>query len=155
MELAKRVRGFDEVAQEHRKTEGVITLPVRGSQQSAGYDFYSPDTFDLHPGEKRLVWTDVKAYMQAGEVLLIDVRSSIGNKKDLMLSNTIGVVDMDYYENPDNDGNIGISLRNLSDTLQTITAGERIAQGIFFPFLPADNGNTETERAGGFGSTGN
>ena len=91
--------------------------------------------------------------MQVGEVLILDVRSSIGINKNLMLSNTIGVVDQDYYSNPKNDGNIGICLYNKSDEIVSLDAGERIAQGIFLPFLEADNGNTENERNGGIGST--
>lgn len=62
---------------------------------------------------------------------------------------------MDYYSNPDNDGNIGIFLKNISNVTQTISKGDRIAQGSFFNFLVADNGNTDTIREGGFGSTNN
>lgn len=152
-----RIRGFEEVEERHMKTHAhqtAIAIPKRGSQQSAGYDFVTPVALRIEPGKKVFFWTDVCAYMQPGEVLILDVRSSAGTKKDVMLANTIGVVDTDYYHNPDNGGNIGISLRNLSDELVTFEAGERVAQGIFFPFLAADNGNTDTERQGGFGSTG-
>lgn len=61
---------------------------------------------------------------------------------------------MDYYSNPNNDGNIGIFLKNISDEPITIKKGERVAQGAFFNFLVADNGNTDKERQGGFGSSG-
>ena len=86
------------------------------------------------------------------EVLLLDVRSSMGGK--FMLANTLGVIDADYYSNEKNDGNIGVFLLNISDETLTINAGDRIAQGMFFNYLIADNGNTDAVREGGFGSTG-
>ena len=60
----------------------------------------------------------------------------------------------DYYSNVDNDGNIGVFLKNISTVAQVINKGERIAQGAFFNFLVADNGNTDAVREGGFGSSG-
>ena len=60
---------------------------------------------------------------------------------------------MDYFSNSDNDGNIGIALHNYTDEVVKIEKGERICQGIFIPFLVADNGNSDKEREGGIGST--
>ena len=151
----QKVRGFEVVKDEAVKNQGVvIKLPQRGSKFSAGYDFFTPVSVTIKAGDKALIWTDVKAYMQEGEVLLLAVRSSIGIKKGLMLANTLGIIDADYYENPDNDGNIGICLRNLTDEDITLEAGERICQGSFIPYLVADNGNTDAERTSGIGSTG-
>ena len=127
---------------------------VRRSKISAGYDFYLPCDLILQPGEKTCIWSDVKAYMQEGEVLMVHVRSSIGIKKGLMLSNITGVIDADFYNNPNNDGNIGIALYNYSNETVELKRGERICQGVFIPFLVADNGNTDKERVGGIGSTG-
>ena len=152
MELIK-TRGFEVVVKEKRKTVGEITLPTRGTKDSAGYDFYSTETFTIKPQESKLIWSDVKAYMQIGEVLEIYVRSSIGINKHLMLSNLTGIIDADYYSNPKNDGNIGICLFNYGSEEVTIEKGERIAQGIFKQFLVSDNGNTDIERVGGTGST--
>lgn len=148
-------RGFEVVSDEFRKHPNVeIQLPTRGSKISAGYDFYLPCDLILQPGEKTCVWSDVKAYMQEGEVLMLHVRSSIGIKRGLMLSNITGVIDADYYNNPNNDGNIGIALYNYSNETVELKRGERICQGVFIPFLVADNGNTDKERVGGIGSTG-
>ncbi|WP_066496517.1 dUTP diphosphatase [Abyssisolibacter fermentans] len=148
-------RGFEVVADKHRKhLDKSINIPKRGSKTSAGYDFYSTETFTLKHGEKFVVWTDIKAYMLEGEVLNIYVRSSIGIKKGLVLANGTGIIDQDYYNNPSNDGNIGICLINISKEEVTIEEGERIAQAIFIQFLPADNGNSLEERKGGLGSTG-
>ena len=153
-EGVEEVRGFKVVSDEFRKHPNVeIQLPTRGSKISAGYDFYLPCDLILQPGEKTCVWSDVKAYMQEGEVLMVHVRSSIGIKKGLMLSNITGVIDADYYNNPDNDGNIGIALYNYSNETVELQKGERVCQGVFIPFLVADNGNTDKERTGGIGST--
>lgn len=147
------IRGFKVVNDGARKHEGEIQLPTRGSKVSAGYDFYMPCDMIIKPNEKVCVWSDVKAYMQEGEVLLLYVRSSIGIKRGLALSNGTGVIDADYFSNPSNDGNIGIALYNYSDKEVELKKGERICQGVFVPFLVADSGNTDKERVGGIGST--
>ena len=152
--MQTKIRGFEVVSDSFRKHKDVeIKLPIRATKISAGYDFSSPISITIQPKSKEIIWTDVKSYMQEGEVLILDVRSSIGIKKGLMLANTIGVVDMDYFSNINNDGNIGICLYNMTDEPVHIEQFERIAQGIFIPFLVSDNGNTDEERTGGIGST--
>ena len=163
--------------------EDITVLPVRATKTSAGYDFIAVEDLVIRPQEKVSFKTDVKAYMQADEVLIIDVRSSIGTKKDLMITNTLGIIDSDFYGNPENDGNMMIGLRNLKPAMEIygfasitdingnihqmplikdleeentvyIKKGERVAQGVFMKYLEADNGNTEIERTGGIGSSG-
>lgn len=146
-----KIRGFEVVIDSKRKTDGEITLPTRGSSTAMAYDFYATDDFVVAPNAIAKVWTDVKAYMQENECLILNVRSSMGGK--WMLANTQGWIDQDYYSNENNDGNIGIFLKNISDDVQTINNGDRIGQGAFFNFLVADNGNTDSIRTGGFGST--
>lgn len=150
----RKIRGFEEVEAEFKKSKAETKLPTGGSKHSAGYDFYSKETVTIQPNESHCFWTDVKAYMQLGEWLAIFVRSSIGIKKSLRLKNSVGVIDGDYYSNPDNDGNIGIALHNFSTEPVTIEVGERIAQGVFMNYLASDNGNTDSDRNGGIGSTG-
>lgn len=145
-------RGFEVVRDGFRKHEGEIQLPTRGTKVAMGYDFYSPIDLVIPPNKIGKIWTDVKAYMEVGECLLLNVRSSQGGK--VMLANTQGWIDADYYSNVGNDGNIGIFLMNISDVDYVIKKGDRIAQGAFFNYLVADNGNTEDERSGGFGSSG-
>ena len=147
-----RVRGFEVVIDEKRKTAGEVTLPTRGSSTAMAYDFYANGFYAAHPNEIIKVWTDVKAYMQENECLILNVRSSMGGK--WMLANTQGWIDQDYYSNENNDGNIGIFLKNISDETLLINKGDRIGQGAFFNFLAADNGNTDSVRTGGFGSSG-
>lgn len=150
-----KTRGFEVVKDEMRKTKGAVMLPKRSTSESAGYDFYLPYDIVISPhGCTGIIPTDIKAYMQEGEVLMLYVRSSVGIKKGLVLANGTGVIDMDYYSNPDNDGNIGVALRNETDVPVILKRGERIMQGIFVKYLVADNGNTDNVRDGGFGSTG-
>lgn len=146
-----KIRGFEVVRDDARKTVGEITLPTRGSSRAMAYDFYANENYSVMPNEIVKVWTDVKAYMQENECLIINVRSSMGGK--FMLANSAGWIDSDYYSNESNDGNIGVFLKNISGETLIINKGDRIAQGAFFNFLVADSGNTDTIRTGGFGST--
>lgn len=152
----KLKRGFEIVSEEFRKHPNVdIQLPIRGDSRSAGYDIRTPIRIELQPNERVLVFTDIKAYMLPDEVLEIHVRSSIGVKKNIVLSNITGIIDSSYYGNPSNDGNIGLTLWNTSDKVQVLEANERVCQGIFKKYLVADNDNiANNERTGGFGSTG-
>ncbi len=152
-----RGRGFEMVSDNHRvHAEAEIQLPIRGDSRSAGYDFYCPVDVVLQPGERKLVFTDVKAYMQEDEVLMLYVRSSVGVKKGVVLSNGTGVIDSSYYNNESNDGNIGLPLYNTTDKVVEFKAGERIAQGIFMNYLVADNDSLlHDSRKGGFGSSNN
>lgn len=147
-----KIRGFEVINDNMRKTQGEVKLPTRGSSKAMAYDFYANDIYTVKPDEIVKIWTDVKAYMQDNECLVINVRSSMGGK--FMLANTQGWIDADYYSNESNDGNIGIFLKNISDKEIIINKGERIAQGVFLNFLVADNGNTDKNRTGGFGSSG-
>ena len=146
-----RTRGFEVVKDEMRKTTGDVTLPTRGTSKAMAYDFYANANYTVAPNQVAKVWTDVKAYMKDDECLILNVRSSMGGK--FMLANTQGWIDGDYYSNISNDGNIGVFLKNISDEVIEINRGDRVAQGAFFNFLVADNGNTDTIREGGFGST--
>lgn len=129
------------------------TLPKRETKNSAGYDFRLYEDITINPGEVVLAKTGVKAYMQKNEVLKIYPRSSLAVKKHLNLANNVGIIDSDYYENPDNDGHIMIPIYNFGTEPVTLLKNERIAQGIFEKFLTADNDDAENVRIGGFGST--
>jgi len=145
------MRGFEVV--QTPKIDGVTKLPVRADKGSAGYDFFAQKDYICLPHQVTKIWTDVKAYMEEDEVLLLDVRSSMGGK--FHLANTIGVIDSTYYNNPDNDGNIGIFLVNDTDEDIEIKNGSRIAQGIFMKYLITDDDMPLNDiRKGGFGSSG-
>lgn len=134
-----------------------INLPVRSTKNSAGYDIEAAEDVIIpafKAGQKPiLVKTGLKAYMQSDEVLILANRSSNPGKKGLILANSIGIVDSDYYGNPDNDGHIMFAFFNFKDEDIAIKKGERIGQGMFQKYLVTDNDVAEGERTGGFGST--
>ena len=150
----ERKRGF-EVAKGFEDRE--INLPVRSTKNSAGYDIEAAEDVVIpafKAGQKPvLVKTGLKAYMQSDEVLILANRSSNPGKKGLILANSIGVVDSDYYGNPDNDGHIMFAFFNFKSEDIEIKKGERIGQGMFQKYLVTDNDIAGGERTGGFGST--
>ncbi len=146
-----RSRGFEIVS----RWEGQgIRLPERKTADSAGYDIESAEDAELLPGKVTILSTGLKAYMGSGEYLAIHIRSSMGIRHGLMLANGTGIIDRDYYNNEDNEGHILIAVYNASEVPFHVSKGDRIAQGIFGRFLPADGDRAEGTRRGGVGSTG-
>ena len=150
----KKSRGF-EIAKGFEDKK--INLPERKTKFSAGYDFEAAEDC-IVPAYKAgmnptLVKTGIKAYMLDDEMLCLYNRSSNPKKKGLVLSNGVGIVDKDYYGNPDNDGAIMFAFYNIKDTDIEIKKGDCIGQGIFEKYLVADNDSAEGERMCGFGST--
>ena len=133
-----------------------INIPVRKTSRSAGYDIECAEDVVMpvfKPGDKpTLIKTGLKAYCEPDECLLILNRSS-GPKKGFILANSIGLIDSDYYGNPDNDGHIMFAYFNCSDHDIEIKKGDVIGQAMFTKFLVTDNDNATGERTGGFGST--
>ncbi len=150
----ERVRGF-EVAKGF-ENKGV-NMPVRKTKFSAGYDIEAAEdcvipAFKL--GQKpTLVKTGLKAYMQEDEYLMLCNRSSNPFKKGLVLANSIGIIDADYYGNPDNDGAFMYAFYNMFDKDVEIKKGDVIGQAIFKKYEIIDGDIAEGERVGGFGST--
>ena len=134
-------------------------LPKRSTENSAGYDFVACEDTLVNPfkqGEKpTLIKTGIKAKMLSDDVLLLANRSSNPGKRNLVLANGIGVIDADYYGNPDNDGEIMFAFYNIGDTPIQIKKGDKIGQGLFVKYQKTDDDNASGNRSGGFGSTGN
>lgn len=143
---------YDYADEELKPIYSEIKLPHRATSGSAGYDFYSPYQIILHPHEKVIIPSGIRCKIEDGYMMLGVVRSSIGIKHDLALSNTCMVLDSDYY-NADNEGHIMISLRNMKGYTVHFTAGERIMQGVFLPFGITLDDNVDKQRTGGIGST--
>lgn len=135
-------------------------LPTRKTQGSACYDFYLPKDVTVLPWwiqafmKPQIIQTNVKACMEKDEVLLLYIRSSVGLLKGVTLANNVGVIDSDYFENEENDGNIGLVLVNRGWLPKHFKKGERIMQGMFAKFFVAEGDTTTGERKGGTGSTG-
>ena len=150
----RRARGF-EVAKGFEDKN--INLPIRKTKYSAGYDIEAAEDVIIPSFKKgtnpTLVKTGLKAYMQDDEMLLLYNRSSNPKKKGLILANSVGVVDKDYYGNVDNDGHIMFAFYNIKDEDVEIKKGDAIGQAIFQKYLITDDDSAEGEREGGFGST--
>ncbi len=133
-----------------------ITLPVRKTKHSAGYDIAAAEDVVIpsyKPGIKpTLIPTGLKAYCMEDEYFMLVNRSS-GPKKGLLMANSIGIVDSDYYGNVDNDGHFYFQYWNVSDHDLEIKKGDIIGQVIFQKFLITDDDKAEGIRTGGFGST--
>jgi dUTP pyrophosphatase len=147
-------RGF-EVAKGFEDKD--INLPIRKTKYSAGYDIEAAEDVVVPSFKKgdapTLVPTGIKAYMEDDEVLYLYNRSSNPKKKGLVLANSVGVIDKDYYGNPDNDGHIMFVFYNIGEEDVTIKKGEAIGQGVFSPFLVVDHDSATGKRMGGYGST--
>lgn len=150
----EQMRGFELI-------EGMNgELPIKATVHSAGVDFIASSDITIpafrFKGKATLVPTGVKAFMQNDEYLQIFARSSIPVNLGLIMSNGVGIVDADYYNNEKNEGHIMIEFNNLTNEHITIEKGTRIAQGIFNKVLPVTHGVRvkNATRNGGFGSTG-
>ncbi len=128
-------------------------LPCRSTKNSAGYDFFSPCDVVIKKGETLKIVTGVKACMEYRDVLYLYIRSSLAIKNNIVLKNCVGVIDADYYNNIDNEGNIIIALENTGEDDFIIKKGSRFAQGVFMNFLVTDSDNVSENRNGGIGST--
>ena len=145
-----RIRGFELVSSFTNEN----LLPKRETAHAAGYDLKVAERTVIAPKEIKLVPTGVKAYMQAGEVLYLYDRSSNPRKKGLVLINSVGVIDGDYYGNSGNEGHIFAQMQNITDQEVVLEEEDRIVQAVFAPFLLVDNDEADGVRTGGFGSTG-
>ena len=134
-----------------------INLPVRKTKHSAGYDIEAAeDTIvpAFKPGQKpTLVKTGLKAYCEPDEFYMLCNRSSNPGKRGLVMANSVGIIDSDYYENEDNDGHFMFAYYNFFDHDVEIKKGDVIGQVIFMKYLITDDDNATGVRKGGFGST--
>ena len=150
----EKIRGFEVAKGFENKS---INLPERKTKYSAGYDVEAAEdcvipAFKLGQAPT-LVKTGLKAYMPEDEYLMLCNRSSNPKKKGLVMANSIGIIDSDYYENPDNDGHFMFAFFNIKAEDIEIKKGDVIGQAIFQKYLTVDNDKAEGERVGGFGST--
>ena len=168
-----RTRGF-EVCKGYKDKD--ITLPIRKTKNSVGYDLEAAEdtvipsiwktvfenikkflsgNHEYEAIKPTLVKTGVKAYFQEDEALFLANRSSHPGKKGLVLANSIGIIESDYYGNPDNDGQLLYAYYNFFPTDVTIKKHEAVGQAFFQKFLVTDDDKATGERLGGFGSTDN
>lgn len=160
-----------------------LPLPVRKTAQSAGYDFVVAEDIIIPPyaemcekmwanrpayvpslneaaaiikeakAKVTLVSTGMKCKLHPRTYLELSVRSSCPLKHWLVLGNSVGIIDADYYNNPDNEGEIFFQIINLAPFAIQLKRGDAIGQGIIKPYLITEDDAATGERTGGFGST--
>lgn len=160
-----------------------LPLPVRKTAESAGYDFVVAEDIIIPPyselvekmnayrpvitpgleeaaaaikaanAKVSLVSTGMKCKLDPGTYLELSVRSSCPLKHWLILGNAVGIIDADYYNNPDNEGEIFFQIINLAPFAIQLKRGDAIGQGIIKPYLTTENDVATGTRIGGFGST--
>ena len=166
-----------------RWADSDINMPVRKTAHSAGYDFeavkdiliepyqhlsniimnssaYEPKTLSeisnitkLNMAKPTLVSTGMKCKLADNEYLELSIRSSSPLKYWLVLANSVGIIDADYYGNVDNDGHIQFQVINFGPRKICLKKGDIIGQGIIKKYYTTDDDAAEGERVGGFGST--
>ena len=149
-----KTRGF-EIAKGWEDKD--INFPVRKTLHAAGYDVEAAEDTVIPPFERgckpTLIHTGLKAYCQDNEWYMLANRSSNPGKKKLVLANGIGIIDADYYGNPDNDGEFMYAYYNMSNEDVVIKKHDVIGQLVFMSYLTVDEDKAEGVRTGGFGST--
>ena len=140
--------------EEIRRIYDGIRLPRRATAGSAGYDFFSPADFTIHPGEIVKIPTGIRVEMEQDWVLKCYPRSGLGFKYRLQLNNTVGIIDSDYFYS-DNEGHIFVKLTNDTKEGKTLElpAGTGFMQGIFVEYGITVDDDATAVRNGGFGST--
>lgn len=131
-----------------------LTVPTRKTAKSCGYDFHMPYTTTIKGKETKIIFSGIKVQLDSDKRLSIYPRSSVGIKKGLMLTNTVALIDADYYNNKDNEGHILIALTNTRDTSVVLNKGDRFVQGVIDKFYTVDSDNATGVRTSGIGSTG-
>lgn len=134
-----------------------IKLPERKTEFSAGYDMVTPYPVVLHPNQRITIPTGIKVYFEPEEAskwhLALYIRSSVGIKQQVVMSNQTGVIDADFYNSGDGEGGMLIALTNTGDHYRRFEAGDRVIQGIFLPHGIVDGDEVKNRRTGGVGST--
>lgn len=130
-------------------------LPKRSTKNSAGYDLHTPVEFFVEPGDTVEISLEIKCDIEKGEFLMLVPRSSMGwNGNHIAITNTAGIIDSDYYNNPKNEGEIRARFHNFGDETFHANKNDRVLQGIFVKYDVASDDDAQGERLGGLGSTG-
>lgn len=139
-----------------KKVRENAIIPKRATAGSAGLDLCAciDEPLTVKAGERAVIPSGIAIALESSEVVaLVFARSGLAIKHGISLSNSVGVIDSDYR------GEICVGIINTSREDYTVNPGERIAQLVLTPVMPAEpvevESLDETERgAGGFGSTG-
>lgn len=145
---------FKKDIKDDKKLYEEYLLPKRSTKNSAGYDFFAIEDFVISPGEVKKIPTGYRAKFEEDEVLFLVVRSSMGFKHNVRMTNQVGVIDSDFYSNLKNNGHMFVSLQNHGDKEYVVKKGEAYCQGIFMKYLTVDNEEKIDKERTGWSSLG-
>jgi dUTP pyrophosphatase len=130
-----------------------LPLPTYATAGSVGFDLLCREDTEIAPRQLGLIPGNVIVKTPPGYLLLLTLRSSTPRRKGLLIPHGIGVIDQDYSGNSDE---LMVQVYNFLDVVVLVKRGERIAQGIFVPFVRVawNEVHDMGEGRGGFGSTG-
>ena len=114
------------------------------------YSFQAPENVELLPGKVTCVMTGLRCKCNLGQVFILKCAL---NNSCVELANCIGIIDADYYDNPDNKGEIGVLLLNRGTQPVKINSGDVIATGSLYSYGTIVGDSFGGKRLGGFGST--
>lgn len=138
-----------------------VKTPTRGTEKSAGIDFYIPNDFPgshwLIPGQDVNIPSGIHVKVPEGYALIAMNKSGVATKKHLQVGAC--VIDEDYQ------GEVHLHVRNIGMDVQELLPGDKLVQMLLVPVLYAEicpvetleelyNGETTERGEGGFGSTG-
>ena len=134
----------------HLITETAI-MPTQSSPGAAGWDLYADESMIIQPGARAMIATGIAVSLPLDTVGMIWPRSGLALKQGIDV--LAGVVDSDYR------GPVGVVLQNHGQYGVLISPGDRIAQLVIQPIVPARlmavSQLGDTHRGDrGFGSTG-
>lgn len=128
----------------------IYAVPSNGELISLNEMAARTKTYKTKP---TLVSTGMKCQLADDEYLELSVRSSCPLKYWLVLANGVGIIDADYYNNKDNEGEIFFQIINMSPYTIELKKGDIIGQGIIHKYVITEDDNATGIRTGGFGST--
>jgi dUTP pyrophosphatase len=138
-----------------KKMKENATLPTKGSEKAAAVDLYAciDEPIAILPNQSCVFGTGIACDIPEGYFGAIVVRSSVGIKRQLMLMNSLGVIDEDYK------GEIMMGLYNYGKEAQVIEPNERVAQMMLLPYaihniMEVEELSDSERGTGGIGSTG-
>ena len=127
-------------------------LPEYKTRQSAGCDLRAvlDAPVMLFPSDRAFINTKISIALPEGYEAQVRGRSGLNKNHGIVVP--VGTIDSDYR------GEIGVTIYNISRDVYTINPGDRIAQLVITPCVQAKWNEVEvldeTDRMGGFGSTG-
>ena len=143
-----------------------VVMPTKGTSKAAGYDLcawtkdYYEETALVQPGSTLIVKTGLNVNIPENYEIQIRPRSGLAAKSMISVLNTPGTIDADYCGDGE-DFELKVILVNHGKMPFAIRHGDRIAQMVICELPKIElkeveefSSSSNTDRAGGLGSTG-